>query len=105
MLVEELKPFIDSGYRTLADAQHTGIGGSSLGGLVSLTIGLRYPDVFGKLPVMSPPVWWDHRAILCTAASPLHSRPRIWLDIGTAEGQSTTEDARLLRDTLSGKGW
>ncbi len=106
MLVEELKPFIDSEYRTLPDAQHTGIGGSSLGGLVSLTIGLRYPDVFGKLAVMSPSVWWDHHAILRTvASSPMECRPRIWLDIGTAEGQSTTEDARLLRDTLSGKGW
>lgn len=36
MLVEELKPVIDSRYRTLSHASHTGLGGSSLGGLVSL---------------------------------------------------------------------
>jgi predicted alpha/beta superfamily hydrolase len=36
MLVEELKPFIDGRYRTKKDAQHTGLAGSSLGGLVSL---------------------------------------------------------------------
>ena len=106
MLTEELNPFIDSEYRTLPDARHTGIGDSWLDGLVSLTIGLRYPDIFGKLAVMPPSVWRDHRAIPRTvAASPLHSRPRIWLDIGTAEGQSTTEDARRLRDMLSGKNW
>jgi predicted alpha/beta superfamily hydrolase len=106
MLVEELKPFIDSEYRTLQDAPHTGVGGSSLGGLVSLTTGLHYPGVFGKLAVMSPSVWWDHRAILHTvASSTLGVRPRIWLDIGTAEGESTTADARLLRDTLTSKGW
>ncbi len=104
MLMEELNPFIDSEYRILPDARHTGIGDSWLGGLVPLTIGLRYPDIFGKLAVMSPSVWRDHRAIPRTvAANPLHSSPRIWLDIGTAEGQSTTEDARLLRDMLSGK--
>ena len=55
---------------------------------------------------MPPSVWRDHRAIPRTvAANPLHSSPRMWLDIGTAEGQSTTEDARLLRDMLSGKSW
>ena len=106
LLMEELNPFIDSEYRTLPDARHNGIGDSWLGGLVSLTIGLRVPDIFGKLAVMSPSVWWDHLAIPRTvAASPLHSRLRIWLDLGTAEGQSTTEDARLLRDMLSGKSW
>src|SRR3954454_7179698 len=95
MLVEELKPFIDSEYRTLPEAKDTGLGGSSLGGLVSLTVGLRYPETFGKLAVMSPSVWWDHRAILRTVASSrLRERPRIWLDIGTAEGDPTTADAR-----------
>ncbi len=46
MLVEELKPFIDSRYRTRRDAEHTGLGGSSLGGLVSIYLALKYPAVF-----------------------------------------------------------
>jgi predicted alpha/beta superfamily hydrolase len=106
MITEELKPFIDSEYRTLPDAANTGLGGSSLGGLVSLVIGLRHPEVFGKLAVMSPSVWWDHRAILHTVASSrLPVRPKIWLDVGTEEGQSAVDDARLLRDALVRKGW
>src|SRR5271169_1390910 len=40
MLVEELKPFVDHAYRTLPGAEHCGMGGSSLGGLVSLYLGL-----------------------------------------------------------------
>ena len=48
MLVEEVKPFIDRTYRTLKDAKHTGLGGSSLGGLVSLYLGLKYQSVFGR---------------------------------------------------------
>ena len=41
MLVDELKPFIDSSYRTNSGHEHTGLGGSSLGGLVSLYLGLK----------------------------------------------------------------
>jgi predicted alpha/beta superfamily hydrolase len=106
MIVEELKPFIDSHYRTLPDAARTGLGGSSLGGLVSLYLGLRHPGVFGRLAVLSPSVWWDNRAILRDVES-LGSKThaRIWLDMGTHEGANTTRDARLLRDALVEKGW
>ena len=45
-LMEELKPFIDRKYRTQSDAELTGLGGSSLGGLATLAIGMLYPDVF-----------------------------------------------------------
>ena len=51
-------------YRTLPDASNTALGGSSLGGLATLHLGLTHPDVFGRLAVMSPSVWWDNRAIL-----------------------------------------
>jgi len=106
LLVEELKPFIDARYRTLDGAAHTGLGGSSLGGLVSLYLGLRYPEVFGKLAVVSPSVWWGGRVIL-THVSALGARPptRIWLDMGTAEGARAAPDARDLRDALVAKGW
>ena len=46
-----------------ADPEFTGVGGSSLGGLVTLAIGLLYPQVFRRLMVMSPSVWWDDFAI------------------------------------------
>src|SRR6266853_977770 len=63
MLVEELKPFIDSTYRTLQGPRRTGLGGSSLGGLVSLYLGLKYPNVFGLLAVVSPSVWFANHHI------------------------------------------
>ena len=44
--------------------ENCGMGGSSLGGLVTLYLGMRYPDVFGKLAVHSPSVWWRDRVIL-----------------------------------------
>lgn len=106
LLVEELKPFIDAQYRTRVGTADTGLGGSSLGGLASLYLGLRYPEVFGKLALLSPSVWWGGRAIL-THVAELDDRPdtRIWLDMGTAEGARATPDARDLRDALVAKGW
>ena len=106
MIIEELKPVIDAGYRTLPDAPNTALGGSSLGGLATLYIGLTHPALFGHLAVMSPSVWWDNRAILTTLdhfSSP--RRPRIWLDFGGREGVEGMTDARLLRDRLRIKGW
>jgi predicted alpha/beta superfamily hydrolase len=112
MLVEELKPFIDANYRTLSDARHTGLGGSSLGGLVSLYLGLKYPDVFGLLAVVSPSVWWANNYIVKYVEAERKRPPvRIWLDIGTREGsnaeaaQKTVVDARLLKEALIRKGW
>jgi predicted alpha/beta superfamily hydrolase len=113
LLIKELKPFIDSEYRTLPGPANTGLGGSSLGGLVSLFLGLRHPLVFGKLIVMSPSVWWANRAILRNArrASHAHSQ-RIWLDIGRCEGScedqnssKAVRDAADVRDVLLARGW
>ena len=106
MLVEELKPFVDHAYRTLPGAGNCGMGGSSLGGLVSLYLGLRYTWVFSKLAIMSPSVWWHNRAILRTVAQ-ITRKPdlRMWLDVGTREGKRALPDVRALKRDLIKKGW
>jgi predicted alpha/beta superfamily hydrolase len=109
LLIKELKPFVDSEYRTLPGPENTGLGGSSLGGLVSLFLGLRHPLVFGKLIAMSPSVWWANRAILRDARRASHThRQRIWLDIGSCEDLNSAKsvrDAADLRDVLLTRGW
>jgi len=112
MLVEELKPFIDSQYRTKHDAKHTGLMGSSLGGLASLYLALKYPRVFGHAGVVSPSVWFaDKHMVHYVESLPKKLNIRIWIDIGTKEGRTPEEaqqsvaDARLLRDALVRKGW
>lgn len=106
MMIEELKPFIDRLYRTLPEAPNTGLGGSSLGGLVSMHLGLRHARTFGKLAVLSPSVWWDSREIVHAVEKLNGKLPlRIWLDAGTKEGKDVTKDARMLRDALVAKGW
>lgn len=56
-MVETLKPYIDEHYRTLSHKKFTGIGGSSMGGLISLYGGIMYPNVFSRLMVFSPSLW------------------------------------------------
>jgi predicted alpha/beta superfamily hydrolase len=105
-LLEEVMPFIHSEYRVERGTWRTGIGGSSLGGLVSLYLGLSRPDVFGKIAALSPSVWWNQRVIHKFAESmPIRGRPRIWLDIGTREGPRIVEDVEHYRDILVHRGW
>ena len=106
LLVEELKPLIDRSYRTLPGAQDTGLGGSSLGGLISLYLGWEHPEVFGRLAVMSPSLWWDHRSIFSVINQP-GPKPelKIWLDMGTAEGGRHVRDADMLDQMLVKRGW
>ena len=63
-LLQEVMPFIQRGYRAQTDPAVTGIGGSSLGALVSLYFGLKYPEVFGKIAALSPSVWWNNRVVI-----------------------------------------
>ena len=105
-LLEEVMPFIQNEYRVLRGAGFTGIGGSSLGGLASLYIGLKFPDIFGRIAALSPSVWWNNRVIFrLTREMVTQPRPRIWLDVGTREGARTVPDVEALRDLLLKKGW
>jgi predicted alpha/beta superfamily hydrolase len=108
LLVEELLPFIAARYRVRAGAENTGLGGSSLGGLVTVYLGLKYPQIFGRLAVLSPSVWWNHKAIVGyvnETAPRLRQHPRMWLDVGEAEGKRTMNDADLLARRLYANGW
>jgi predicted alpha/beta superfamily hydrolase len=103
-LINELKPYIDKKYRTKREAEFTGLGGSSLGGLVTLAIGILYPQAFTRLIVMSPSIWWDDCSIYRLVDS-IDDKPplKIWLDTGTNE--PGWEQARELRHRLLRKGW
>jgi len=105
-LLEEVILFTQEEYRTISGPEFTGMGGSSLGGLVSLYLGLKLPHVFGKLAALSPSVWWNQRVITRFAkAAPVHPRPRIWLDTGTHEGPRTVKEVEQFRDVLLRGGW
>ena len=108
LLTHELMPWIAERYRVRSEVEATGLGGSSLGGLATLYLGLRYTEYFGRLAVLSPSVWWNSKSIITYVrkrAEEIAERPRIWLDAGSGEGQRTVEDARQLARRLAAGGW
>lgn len=59
-VINIIKPFIDSNYRTKPKAEYTAVGGSSMGGIMSFAMVWQYPQIFSKAIVMSPALKVDH---------------------------------------------
>jgi enterochelin esterase-like enzyme len=100
-IVDHLIPDLADDLNVRPDVRGVTLGGSSLGGLVTLWIASISPGQFGRLMVMSPSVWWDNHMILRhLREQPIDTATRIWLDVGRDEGKSVVRDARALRDLL-----
>lgn len=56
-IVRDLVAGIDANYPTLAEAQHRGIAGISMGGHGALRLAFAYPDVFSAVAALSPGIW------------------------------------------------
>ena len=81
-MIDEVMPFINARYRTLHDAEHTGIGGSSYGGLISTYVVAARPGVFGRLLAESS----TYRVFDYADARKVKKWPtRVFLGIGTNE--------------------
>ncbi len=105
-LVNTLKPFIDQRYRTRPDRLHTGVMGSSMGGLISLYAGLKRPDIFGRAGVFSPSLWFNRRIYtFARAARPVRPDPRIFLLSGGRESAGQRADHLAMADTLARAGF
>ena len=108
-LTDTLKPFVDKTFRTKPERESTGIGGSSMGGLVSIFSGLIYPEVFGKLMVFSPSLWVIPKIKLGFLDFFEPSETRLYLYAGGDESDTMVSHVtklrkRLLkRETLQGK--
>ncbi len=87
-VLEEVKPFVDRAHRTLPGREHTAVAGSSLGGLVSLTMALRHHERFALCGVLSPALWWARESVFAELAGDLGwmRSMRFWLCMGTREG-------------------
>lgn len=104
-ILQTVKPLIDERYRTLPDWESTGIAGSSLGGLISLYAFFRQPAAFGYVGALSPALWFADGAIFDAVREAPFVPGRIYLDVGTREGDGTLANARMMRDMLVEKGY
>ncbi len=96
-MVEELKPLIDRTYRTRTERDATLIGGSSLGGSISMDACLQRPDVFGTCLAFSPSLGWDQERILNTLRKDAWpENVYLWISMGTHEGRDPETQTRNL---------
>ena len=105
-LVKTLKPYIDKRYRTLSQSKNTALIGSSMGGLISLYAGTKYPNIFGKLGIFSPAFWFaenDLKRFLNRNSSKLKNTKFYFLS-GTKESEDMVSDIREIVEILEKKG-
>jgi predicted alpha/beta superfamily hydrolase len=100
-IVNQLKPMIDSTYRTMPEREHTAIMGSSLGGLMSHYAIYRYPGVFSKAIIFSPSYWYAEEVWNFTTAHPLPQDAKIWLEIGAKEGEAVDNTNKMYEVILA----
>ncbi|MBZ0271720.1 alpha/beta hydrolase [bacterium] len=84
-LVNHLVPYIDATYRTRPEPQWRGTIGASLGGLISLFVGWRHPDVFGRVGGVSPSLMWCQGWMFSSWKEHSRKWTRIYLDAGENE--------------------
>lgn len=104
-LGETVAPLVDARYRTIRGPEGTGIGGSSLGGLISLYAFFRSPARYGFAAILSPALWFADGEIFRYVEAAGYVRGRIYLDAGTGEGEGTLANARRMRDLLLARGY
>jgi predicted alpha/beta superfamily hydrolase len=101
-LLKDVKPFVDATYRTRPERAHTFLGGSSLGGLVSLEIARRHPDMFGGVMAMSPALRWADESLARDVERDPGglAKARVWLDMGMRENLAAAAGAAAANERL-----
>ena len=104
-LAKTLKPYIDRTFRTLPERRYTAMVGSSMGGLITLYTGTRYPETFGKLGIFSPAFWFaenDLHHYLNTSSRQLRNTKFYFL-AGKNESENMITDMAEVVEILKNK--
>ena len=99
-----LKPHIDVSYRTKADAEHTTIIGSSLGGLISFYATIKYPETFGNAVAFSPSFWINPEIYDLVEATEILESSKFYFLVGTEEGETMIPKLDEMLALLKSKG-
>lgn len=93
-LVTTFKPFIDANFSTLPQREHTLIGGSSMGGLMTLYALCRYNAVFSKGAALSPTLnLWGTDMIGFLQSAKFSSGDMLYADYGSKEFSPRSKSA------------
>lgn len=95
-LQDEVMPLIEKRYRILAGPENTGLGGSSLGGLITLYTQITARGVFGKALIESPSLFVSNRQILEECRRVRSWPGRIYVGMGSREVGDAEKDAKAV---------
>lgn len=104
-LANELKPHIDSNYRTKVNADNTAIIGSSLGGLISFYGGLKHPNVFGKIGALSTSFWFSDKINDFAKKNGNQKNTKLYFLVGSKEGDTMVLDTENMANLLIDVGF
>jgi predicted alpha/beta superfamily hydrolase len=104
-LAKTLKPHVDAQFRTLTDRLHTGVGGSSMGGLVSIYAGLIHPEVFGRLMIFSPSLWAVQNAPFAAIRFFKPIATKIYAYAGGKEGANVIPNVKNFQKVIQSQGF
>lgn len=99
-LAETLKPFVDKNFRTLPDRLNTGIGGSSMGGLISIWAGFMYPELYSKLMIFSPSLWVNPNIHFHAIRFTMTMNSRVYVYAGGAESKNMLPNVQRFKNAL-----
>lgn len=86
-MVQDLKPLIDAKYPTLPDRENTAIGGSSMGGLMSLYGVTAHNETFSRAACLSPSVRFSFTEVKAgIRKAKLAPGTRVYISWGEREG-------------------
>jgi enterochelin esterase-like enzyme len=97
-LLNEVMPFLFQRYRIARGPENTGVGGSSLGAIISLYTAMNCPGMFGRLLLESPSLFISNRQLLKSSRSFRQWPERIFMSIGTREAGSEDRDRQAVED-------
>ena len=104
-IVNEIKPYIDTHFRTIPFRECTAIGGSSMGGLMALYAGVHYNRWFSKAACVSSAIGFCIRPLMKDLrSSALSPDTRIYLSWGTHEAHGISDPSREDRSSKT-YGW
>jgi predicted alpha/beta superfamily hydrolase len=103
-IVERVKPYIDSHYRTLADQKNTAIMGSSMGGLISHYAILKYSNTFSKAGIFSPSFWYSEQVYKFTEQNAPDEKARLFYLMGGNEGSDSVANMEKMVHQIKRQG-
>lgn len=109
-IVNTVKPYIDSNYKTYQSQENTFIGGSSLGGIMSFYMTLTYPQIFGHALLFSTSMWVYQTGTITSVISEanlgsLSLKPKIYVYGGGDESSNIPQHVNDIYQAFINNGY